>query len=169
MPYLGTQLVLKNSWRIHARNIAVLVIISLLTWYICLHIKVSLTNSLTKRVFWSVLDTNKEKAIKSGRYVIFDQFVPKPTAKVFTFVKRVGCSAGETLKVENDYYYCDGGYLGMAKRKFLSNMPLTPFVFNGRVPKGMFFVIGDHPDSFDSRYIGFISRDRIKEAAWALY
>lgn len=159
----------KNSWRIHARNILILTVISLVTWYICLHVKVTLTNSLTKRVFWSRLDIHKEKPIRSGQYVIFDQFVPKPTAKVFTFIKRVGCSAGETLKVENDYYYCGGNYLGMAKRKTLSNAALTPFVFNGKVPEGMLFAVGDHPDSYDSRYIGLISRDRIKEVAWALY
>lgn len=168
MSYLETPFGSKKSRLIFTRNLLIVVLVSLVTWYICLHIRVTLTPSLTKRVFWSAKDNRKDRPLRSGQYITFKQFVPKPMNMVLTFIKRVGCAPGETLSTGNDYYYCDGKYLGRAKKKSLDGDPLPPFVFNGKIPPGMFFAVGDHPDSFDSRYIGLISRSRIEEVAWAL-
>jgi len=149
---------------------------------------VTLTKSLSKRAFWYVQDDHR-RAIKTGEYVVFNHFVPRPAhskdtfieRSVFsmftskdpmmklTFIKRVGCSAGETLTVDGDYYYCNGTYLGRAKHRSRAGEKVEPFHFSGAVPAGMIFAIGDHPDSFDSRYYGFIPRDQILEVAWPLY
>jgi len=165
---LETQSGLKNSRWKFAKNLSILIAVSFATWLFCDHFKVTLTNSLNKRVFWSVMDSSKEKPIKSGWYIIFDQYVPKPTDRLLTFIKRAGCVAGDTLTVQNDNYNCNGKFIGKAKRMSLVGDPLVPFVFNGKVPEGMVFAIGDHPDSFDSRYFGFILRSRVKEVAWSL-
>lgn len=163
---METHLKSKNS--IFAKNFLIVTAISLIAWYGVNHIRITPTESLTKRIFWSV-GRDPQTAVKTGQYVIFEQFVPKPYSKNVKFIKRAGCTAGDTLKVENDYYYCNGQYLGHAKRKSLRGEPMTPFVFNGVIPGGMVFAIGDHPDSYDSRYVGFISRERVERVAWALF
>ena len=167
MQYLETHQKSKNS--IFVKNLLIVTACCLITWYLCMHIKVTLTNSLIKRVFWAVKDDRKSALIKSGQYIIFDQVVPEPAVHVVKFIKRVGCSSGEILRFESDSYYCNGKYIGHAKRQSLTGGALTPFVFNGEVPVDMIFAIGDHPDSFDSRYVGFISRVRVEEVAWALF
>lgn len=158
----------KSKSSIFARNLLIVAVCSLIYGYVCHHIRVPPTHSLSKRVFWSV-EADRSSAIKTGLYVIFNQFVPKPYSREITFIKRAGCTSGDTLKVESDYYYCNGHYLGHAKRKSLAGEPIAPFVFNGVVPDKMIFAIGDHPDSYDSRYVGFVSRDRIRGVAWALF
>ena len=159
----------KSKGSIFAKNIMIVAACSTVTWFLCQHIKVTLTNSLSKRIFWAVNDDHQARSIKTGMYITFDQHVPRPVSRVVTFIKKAGCSSGEHLKVEAGSYYCNGKYLGHAKTKSLRGDPLTPFIYNGEIPAGMFFALGDHPDSYDSRYVGFISRDRIKEVAWALF
>lgn len=156
-----------KNW-IFARNVVIVAVSCLATYYVYQHLKVTLTKSLSKRVFWSVKYDQKQN-VKTGQYIIFDQYVPKPQNKMRTFIKKAGCTSGETLTVKNDDYFCDGEYIGHAKRKSLTGETMVPFVFNGKVPDGATFAIGDHADSFDSRYVGFISRTRVKEVAWALH
>lgn len=166
---METQPELKSSLPLLLKNALVVVACCLVAWYLCQHIKVTLTNSLSKRVFWAVKDQEKTRAIKTGMYIIFDQYVPKPESRVLTFIKKVGCSRGEHLKFDSESYFCNEKYIGHAKRKSLKGEPLTPFIFNGRIPEGMFFAVGDHPYSFDSRYVGLISRHRVKEVAWSIF
>lgn len=158
----------KSKSLIFVRNLLIVAVCCLVAYYITQHLRVPLTHSLSKRVFWAIgYDPNGN--VRTGRYIIFDQFVPAPHSRVVRFIKRAGCTSGETLKVEKDYYFCNGEYIGHAKRKSLKGDPLTPFVFNGTVPEGVVFAIGDHPDSYDSRYVGFISHHRVQEVAWALF
>lgn len=156
----------KNS--LFVKNLLIVTAVSLAALYTYQHLKITPTNSLSKRVFWSN-PVDGARAVKTGEYVIFDQYVPKPYFRMVSFIKRAGCAAGDVLKVDQDDYYCNGQYLGHAKRKSLKGEPMIPFVFNGIVPKDMIFAVGDHPDSYDSRYVGFISRERIKRVAWALF
>ncbi len=159
---------LKSKSSIFVRNALFILALSYVTWYVLDHIRIPPTHSLSKRVFWSVA-ADAQSRIKTGQYVIFDQFVPKPISRDITFIKRAGCTAGEVLKVENDYYYCNGEYLGRGRHKTRGGVEMTPFIYNGAVPANMVFAVGDHPDSYDSRYIGFISRDRITRVAWAIF
>jgi len=152
-------------------------------WYFTDHIRVCLTHSLSERVFWKTADRPDLGTLKDGDYITFDQYVPeaghdlvvlnravpKGTNRVVTFRKRIGCSSGETLSVRGEDYFCGDNYLGRAKRESMQGDRLIPFIFNGRVPEKMYFAMGDHPDSFDSRYVGFIARDRIKEKARGLF
>jgi len=41
-------------------------------------------------------------------------------------------------------------------------------VFNGKVPEGTLFVSGQHRDSFDSRYWGFLDRKKVEAIAHPL-
>lgn len=73
-----------------------------------------------------------------------------------TLTKKLACYAGEVLEVDHRDYYCEGQYLGRAKRQTLTGTPLTGFVHNGPIPDGYAFALGEHVDSFDSRYWGFV-------------
>lgn len=139
-------------------------------WFVCSHLTVTLTPSLTHRVFWRSTSPAGVRAVHTGSYIIFEHVVPAPLNRLVRVVKRVGCSSGETLTADaNDDYYCNGQYLGRAKRRTLLGEPLTPFRYNGVVPDGMLFVVGDHRDSYDSRYIGFVQHEMVEEIAWALF
>ena len=73
-----------------------------------------------------------------------------------TLTKRLACYAGDLLQVKNRDFYCEGHYLGRAKVTSRQGVPLTPFVYNGAIPDGYAFAIGEHQDSFDSRYWGLL-------------
>lgn len=141
-----------------------------IAWFACNHLSVTFTHSLTHRVFWRSDNPALIKTVHTGNYVIFRHFVPAPLNRVTQLIKRVGCSSGEVLAVDaQDDYFCNGRYLGRAKHKTLRGEPLTPFRYNGVVPPEMLFLIGDHRDSYDSRYMGFIETKDIREIAWAIY
>ncbi len=171
----------RNRWLLIAAVLAVEV-------YALCHLRIPLTRSLEHVVFWRMPDTGHRRVIATGDYVTFDQRVPVVVAqvpsigefisrlsgrqaepsKIISLLKRVGCSPGETLTMNpNDFYFCDGHYLAKGKRE-VAGRPVAPFRFNGRIPAGMIFVIGDDARSYDSRVYGFISRDRITGVAWAL-
>ena len=76
-----------------------------------------------------------------------------------TLTKKLACYAGEVLEVDHRDYYCDGQYLGRAKRESLAGTPLQRFVHNGPIPTGYAFALGEHVDSFDSRYWGLVDVD----------
>ncbi len=98
-----------------------------------------------------------------GDYVVFkmsskDRFYPNEV-----LVKKVVCMEGDHLVVRDRKYYCNGKYLCTAKKFSRKGEKLENFKFNGRIPKGMLFLMGPHKDSYDSRYYGFISTDRINK------
>lgn len=137
--------------------------------YLLYHLRLPiLTRSISPIVLWHENDPLHLRKIKHGDYVDFDQYVPKPVDKVISLIKRVGCGPGETLAMDaNDYYYCNGTYLAQAKRE-VAGKPIIPFRFNGVVPAGKLFLIGDVARSYDSRVYGFIDRARLKGVLWPI-
>ena len=137
------------------------------------HISVTLTPSLNHRVFFLIFNPDPESIMK-GNYVLFNigqkmirQFVDESdTDKI---MKIVGCAGGSVLKVEGKDYYCDGVLLGHAKDVSLAGKPLYHYVFNGSIPAGRLFVIGEHKDSFDSRYFGLVDVQTVVAKAYPLF
>jgi signal peptidase I len=76
-------------------------------------------------------------------------------------VKNVVCKEGMYLKVVGRDYYCNGVYLGRAKEKDRYGKYVENFKYDGVIPEGYYFLMGTHPDSYDSRYYGFAPRERI--------
>ena len=72
--------------------------------------------------------------------------------------KRIGCVEGEVLRFENGGDYCGSYWLGRVLPRAYDGTPLKPFVWNGPIPAGKVFLVGDDPRSFDSRYLGFFNR-----------
>jgi signal peptidase I len=85
-----------------------------------------------------------------------------------SFVKIVSCVPGEILKTKNYEYFCNDEYIGKALLKDGQGKSLNPFVFNGIIPKNNYFVTGTHQKSWDSKYWGFVSKDRIIATAKGL-
>ncbi len=134
------------------------------------HINVTDSPSLNTRVFFLSFDAERARITK-GSYIV----CPLPETKYFSFsdtimvTKRVECAGGQRLDTEGRDFYCDGLYIGTGKEHALNGMKAEIFVFNGRIPEGAFFVMGDHPDSFDSRYFGFIRRKDVEAIAYPLF
>jgi len=76
--------------------------------------------------------------------------------KAVLLTKRVGCMPGERLEFLRGEHYCDGVLLDRVLARDSKGAPLAPFAWNGPIPWGKVFVVGDNPRSLDSRYFGFV-------------
>lgn len=136
------------------------------------NVSVTLTPSVKHRIWWLSDDIEQ---IRHGRYVLF--LLPYETVEGelvsesvrqgedVRAIKRVGCDEGEILSRRERAFYCGEELLGLAREKSSSGRPLTPADVSGRIPVGQAFLIGDHPDSFDSRYFGLVPKESY--LAWA--
>ena len=149
------------------KRIAVsLAVISALVFGLLLpeRVVVAVSPSLDHRVF--VLTGFTPDRIGKEDYVLFtvrSRFIKN--GKPSRLLKKVSCVAGQRLETRARQYYCDGEYLGTAKRYSLKGEPVDSFVYSGTVPEGKLFVTGQHVDSFDSRYLGFIERSAVEGIA----
>lgn len=115
----------------------------------------SITPSLSYRVF-----KKSPHPYKKGDYVLVE--VPFAVTEKKVFIKKIACVEGDYLKVEGRDFYCNGEFIGAAKDKTLTGEPLQYIYYDGMVPEGYVFVIGDCFDSYDSRYFGLVPKSFIK-------
>lgn len=110
---------------------------------------------------------SSDRDYKTGQYVVIQTDSADPFAKGRLITKKIGCAPGETLKIAGDDYFCREEYLGKAKHYSKTGVPVKPFnpcgsvVCEQVVPDGMYFVVGTHKDSYDSRYFGFVPKEKI--------
>jgi len=129
---------------------------------------VTTTPSLNKRIFFIIKSKQIEK-LKTGDYVMFSLLKSKPESDLppklvrmikddgeDSEIKKIGCAAGEELKNIGNEFYCKNKLIAKAKEYSLGGERLKKFEFSGKIPKGNMFLVGDHIDSYDSRYFGFI-------------
>jgi len=131
-------------------------------------IAVAISPSLNHRIFVITKSFTPDE-IRKGDYVVFtvrSHYIKN--GKAARLLKKVSCVAGQMLETKAREYYCDGEYLGMAKQYSLKGEPVDSFVYSGTVPEGKLFVTGNHRDSFDSRYLGFIERRNVEGIAHPL-
>ena len=133
-------------------------------------ISVTLTPSLKHRVYWL---TRNPDCVGRGEYVLFhDKELAARIGmkKSEDMMKLVGCNEGDLLTVDAEKkFYCNGEYLVRAKDVSLKGGRLENFVFNGPIPAGFMFVIGQHKDSYDSRYFGLVEKSRIRAKAYPIF
>lgn len=129
------------------------------------HISVTLTPSLGHRVFF--LTEPESLDFQEGEYLLFHKQLDQ--SQTDRLLKMVGCTAGHQLTVSNGEYFCDENYLGQALTQDSKGKRLPQFVFNGRVPTGSLFMVGNHPRSYDSKYFGFIHADSVLKKAYPIW
>ena len=141
---------------------------------------VTTTASLNKRIFFIKKGKQVEK-LKTGDYVMFsllksrrENDLPAKLVRMIEDdgeclqIKRIGCSAGEEIRNIGNEYYCKNELIARAKDYSLGGERLKKFEFSGRIPEGDMFLVGDHIDSYDSRYFGFIKAKDIVATVYPL-
>ena len=97
-----------------------------------------------------------------GDYVVFPApETPITKGKNLTFVKRIECLEGDIVIKKGREFYCLH-YLGKALTHTRQGVPLSPSSFEGEIPANCYWVKGDHPRSYDSRYFGLICNPQRK-------
>lgn len=123
------------------------------------------TNSLTN-VTWVLLQKDVDKFDLKGKIIAFDfPLDTKYFKKDTPFAKEVKCQGGDNLSTQDRDYFCNNHHIGKARIADSKGAAVKQFVFNGVIPKDSYFVMGDNPNSFDSRYWGFLTKDKIKGVA----
>jgi conjugal transfer pilin signal peptidase TrbI len=84
-------------------------------------------------------------------------------------VKRVIGKEGDLIESARGYVVVNGWTLP-TKGVSATGKVYSPIV-GGEIPTGYLFVVGDHPDSFDSRYqeCGLIPTCNIEERVWPIF
>lgn len=128
---------------------------------------VNMTESLSGSVF--LIDKSHKRAVK-GELVAFTWKNAPPIPDGITVIKRVAGITGDSVTVQNRHVLINGIFVGWAKETSRTGEPLKG-IASCVIPENYFFAAGDHPDSFDSRYLrpGLISTDAIKGRAFLLW
>lgn len=130
---------------------------------------VTLTPSTDHRIFFLKKGPMREE-LEKGSYVMFDirsGYIDHGASH--GVIKRIACAEGGQLSTEGDTFYCEGRKVAVAKSRSFAGVKLPRFDFSGKVPAGMIFVAGEHRDSFDSRYFGFLRKEEVKALAYPLF
>lgn len=157
-----------KRWRLSPTGKAWLGLLLLLpvTWLIRENLVVVSTRSINHYLLWK----SPTSPIRSGRLLLlpFDAFPihsigqnasdtqkQQWLAKIHgrLLVKRLGCMEPQRLSTTSDkhhtIYRCDSKVIAQT-----TGHSSQHFVFNGHLPLGQGFLIGDNPSSLDSRYLG---------------
>lgn len=119
---------------------------------------VTTTPSLRHRVFW-LQNTGK---VAQGSHQLFIHLDERGQHLV---TKRVACTEGQLVTVHHQTVLsCDGEPIALLRK---GDRPAASF--NGQIPQGYCFVLGDHPDSVDSRRFGLVDRQQIVQQAYPLW
>lgn len=99
-------------------------------------------------------------SFKHGDIVVFDA---KPIENK-AFIKRVIGLPNDTVEIKEGHVYVNGELL---KEEYLKEGTNTFIDVNLKVPEGQLFVLGDNREhSKDSRMLGCISMDKVKNRAY---
>ncbi|CAG0942711.1 signal peptidase I [Candidatus Brocadiaceae bacterium] len=156
-----------HSIQRNKRVLAVMVAVAmgLIAWSIENQLLFTLTPSLSHRVY--LMERTKE--VGKNDYVVFSLKGDRLAKDKDKLLKRVSCTEGDVLKTTGREYFCNGSSLGTAKDFSLKGERLKNFVYDGVMGRGLLFVTGDHKDSYDSRYFGFIHKDQVTAKAYPLW
>ena len=120
----------------------------------------NISGSLPFRVFLTV--RGKEISCGSGSIGLFRLKVRNPYWDYgAVFAKRfVGCP-GDKLRTEGAEFYLNDKKIAVASGHDSNGVAVSSFRFDGVIPAGSYFVLGDGERSYDSRYWGFVKKSWI--------
>ncbi|MBI1919707.1 MAG: S26 family signal peptidase [Geobacter sp.] len=155
-----------NNWRLWL----MILIAALAGTVIPRKIGITLTPSLDHRIFW--MNRNPERVGRGDCVFFVDADLARKVGKpdVPNFFKIIRCDEGDNLYVDaGKSFYCNGEFLGSAKDYSRKGEKMQYFAFNGNIPKGFMFVMGEHRDSYDSRYFGFVEKSRVRARLYPIF
>jgi len=135
-----------------------------LKWAALLAVVTAMTFGRTRVVIPTTPSTRYHLLLESnvvphkGDYVnveIYDTRIERD--QPVTLTKRIACEAGDRLTFAEGRHFCNGKYLGSVLERTSQGVALRAFKFDGPIPAGKVFLIGDHERSFDSRYFGLVN------------
>jgi len=132
------------------RRLAFITVLLLVIFFIEKKLTVVFTESINATILWRTAETPNK-----GDYANYALDKKHTKGRHLVITKKVQCVEGDMLVVRGKDYYCNGQWLGTAKEKTLKGKPLVAFQWSGIVPEGKVFFMGEHKDSWDSRYWGF--------------
>jgi conjugal transfer pilin signal peptidase TrbI len=130
-------------------------LLSVLCWTFKVGIRFNNSESLPHRLYISTVSNRPEK----GQIVAFQH----PKTEI-TFAKMIAGLPGDLIEVKNEQLLINGMKVGAIMQPFKAIESKT-------IPNGFYFLIGEHPESFDSRYeeFGLIPEHQIKERLWPIF
>ena len=151
--------------RRHACGIVILSLATLL-FISRFQLGINLSESIAGHVF---LIDKKEKSVEVGELVAFSSQNAFPIPDGVTLIKRVAGVAGDHVTVKNRFVFINDKPVALAKPASRTGDPLQP-ITSVVIPEGFFFALGEHPDSFDSRYArpGLIPSNTVRGRAYRL-
>jgi type IV secretory pathway protease TraF len=113
-----------------------------------------------------LLNPGIPKDLKAGEYVlmVWQGSDPNGVATLregTALVKKVGCLPGQHLKVTMRQADCDGVKVGHIRHNTIDGKPISPALYDGVIPPGKVFLLGEHYYSYDSRYFGLVDYSRL--------
>ena len=105
--------------------------------------------------------------LKNGEYVlmVWKGIDPNGISKLregTTIVKKIGCLPGQHLKVTMKQADCDGVKIGHIRHTTIDGRSISPALYDGVIPTGKVFLLGEHYYSYDSRYFGLVSYEQVQ-------
>lgn len=97
------------------------------------------------RMIWKGVDPNGVSKLREGTAII----------------KKVGCLPGQHLKITMQQADCDGIKVGHIRHETMDGRQISPALYDGIIPPGKFFLLGEHYFSYDSRYFGLVPAEQI--------
>jgi len=83
--------------------------------------------------------------------------------------KRVICLPGQRLSEDTQFVGCEDEPQGVVQLTNSKGETVAPFLFDGEVPQDKVYLMGDHPRSYDSRYLGFFDIEQIQQkVVWVI-
>lgn len=155
-----------NDWRLVIAILAVVVVGTVIPR----NIGITLTPSLDHRIFW--VSRNPQRVGRGDCVFFVDAELARKVGKpdVPNFFKIIRCDEGDILTVDAEKrYWCNGEFLGIAKDYSRKGEKMEHFAFNGKIPQGFMFVMGEHKDSYDSRYFGLKEKSRVRARLYPIF
>ena len=130
-------------------------------------ISINTSESLPQTLFIMV----KRQLPEKGGFVVFKFPGKRFYSSKDEFVKYYKGAPGDLVETRGREIYLNGEKVAVAKEKSLKGEPLYPLNFNGVIPPGKMFVMGESKDSYDSRYddVGLVDVGRVVGAAYPLF
>lgn len=104
----------------------------------------------------------KKASFKHGDLVAFRFPGSRYYKEGLLFVKEIEGIPGDHLAVRQDRTaWLNGEFLDKVRATDSQGRPVEPYLYDGIIPEGRYFLYASAPKSYDSRYYGLIERERV--------